>query len=863
MSIFPSQSNKTQKGMDIRLAFLLLILTENYAFELNIEMDANENNVLRPEYGANFRSLGQLNQNLNRVTVVTSIGIPKLDDIIFKDLHWKCVAESLSKNPNITLEKYTLVQVNQMCAVMDPYIAHLRKKEIAHREALTKIFSAEIESLIPDLAPSKRPKRFLPFLIPAVTGLITLAVEGVSTYIKSRQQKKINKAVESLRKEQKVQNTFRESLNDDFLMYGKYSTLTFKEIIETVNGLNKRQSRLEEMFSDHQTNWEWYQSKFDGINKQTLFVLELVMYFTQLNEAHDFNYRLLRQAGKDLEKSISKLIQGYLPIEMFTPDTLQTIVNSVEEMIGESHPGYVLALPDVSHFYDMKLVTFAVDQQTRSLIVSFPVFVREHSITNMQLFEIETIHVPVVDLDETIDSYTKIDMPKSYIATNDNYYITLKTTELLMCKEIRFNYYCEELFIVKHIDNLECANALLFGLSSRIITNHCQFQFYYNISVPPSVLDGGTQLLLANIQVDGDAKCHRSEGLPTALETQNYVLLDRTILCMCRLDLDMNFLLRDLNSCPTNKTGPPTYKINMGMFDKMQIYFPNLTNGLSTEFTETEQKFPFKLPKIEGLQAGENLEAYLYSMEELLQHDHQKGHEMSDFFREEGEIISDKHSTILVIITAVLTVILIVSIAMIAIKQCKLRTMFVTAVPTLVPAAAALLPGAHAVEEMIQEGCKETEVVCKISVFAWVTSAITCFGLILYLGSYLLKLTWLKGDKTKGDCELILRMSVPGRVIKLKINTLLGHDALFTYTGDVETIRLELEQNFLGDMLMIDWGEYKLFRRTTETKMMTFIECPIMTKYVVRRMMANAIMEINVLARQGDHYVEIRNREKM
>ena len=164
-------------------------------------------------------------------------------------------------------------------------------------------------------------------------------------------------------------------------------------------------------------------------------------------------------------------------------------------------------------------------------------------------FEIETIHVPVADRNEQADSYTRIIVPKSYIATNDNYYITLMTTEMMMCKEIRFNFYCEELFIVKHVKSLGCASTLLLGLDSDRVMEHCKFNFYYNISVPPSVLDGGNKILLANIDTNKETKCHKAEGLPVPMQKQNYAVLDRSILCTCMLDMNMNFLLRDLNSC--------------------------------------------------------------------------------------------------------------------------------------------------------------------------------------------------------------------------------------------------------------------------------------------------------------------------
>ena len=97
----------------------------------------------------------------------------------------------------------------------------------------------------------------------------------------------------------------------------------------------------------------------------------------------------------------------------------------------------------------MKLITFAVDQQTHSLIVTFPVFIQDYRRPPLLLFEIETVPVPIPDANEKADSYSQVQVKKPYITVGAEYYIELQMTEMIMCKSIRFTYYCEELFMVK------------------------------------------------------------------------------------------------------------------------------------------------------------------------------------------------------------------------------------------------------------------------------------------------------------------------------------------------------------------------------------------------------------------------------
>ena len=54
------------------------------------------------------------------------------------------------------------------------------------------------------------------------------------------------------------------------------------------------------------------------------------------------------------------------------------MLREVENMVKKHYPDYELAADHLSHYRDMKLVTFAVDQKAHSLIVAFPAFIKEY-----------------------------------------------------------------------------------------------------------------------------------------------------------------------------------------------------------------------------------------------------------------------------------------------------------------------------------------------------------------------------------------------------------------------------------------------------------------------------------------------------
>ena len=85
-------------------------------------------------------------------------------------------------------------------------------------------------------------------------------------------------------------------------------------------------------------------------------------------------------------------------------------------------------------------------------------------------------------------------------------------TELVTCKSIRYTYYCEELFVVKHKSKHSCLSTIFYNLGPKTILKNCHFDYIYNQTVPPVILDGGKELLLANFHGQRSLKCNSHNG---------------------------------------------------------------------------------------------------------------------------------------------------------------------------------------------------------------------------------------------------------------------------------------------------------------------------------------------------------------
>ena len=124
------------------------------------------------------------------------------------------------------------------------------------------------------------------------------------------------------------------------------------------------------------------------------------------------------------------------------------------------------------------------------------------------MYEIESVPVPIPDKNTKANSYSQIKIHSPYIAVSEDCYTQLCMTELIMCKSIRYTYYCEELFVVRHKNKHSHTIAIFYDLGPRMVTKNCHFDYYFNKIVPPVILEGGNELLLANFHSPRSLQCN-------------------------------------------------------------------------------------------------------------------------------------------------------------------------------------------------------------------------------------------------------------------------------------------------------------------------------------------------------------------
>ena len=115
-----------------------------------------------------------------------------------------------------------------------------------------------------DTAQVRERRGFGSLLVKAILGLITLAIESVNSYIKGKQQQRINTGVEKLRNDDnKISNDLRQHRNE-LLMYGRYNLNSLRGVINTINALHDRQTYYER--AERQRNFNFRRSDMDSVN---------------------------------------------------------------------------------------------------------------------------------------------------------------------------------------------------------------------------------------------------------------------------------------------------------------------------------------------------------------------------------------------------------------------------------------------------------------------------------------------------------------------------------------------------------------------------------------------------------------------
>ena len=133
----------------------------------------------------------------------------------------------------------------------------------------------------------------------------------------------------------------------------------------------------------------------------------------------------------------------------------------------------------------------------------------------------------------------------------------------------------------------------ILWLRQRHKRNYDFISYFNKTDITPTVLNRGNEIILANWPNDKHIICTINNDIPIEIPSHPYVLVNRSILCNCGIEVENYFILGSLAACHNTNTKLIMYfTVNaaftnyIDQFNLMEeLEMPILTNKSPSEFT--------------------------------------------------------------------------------------------------------------------------------------------------------------------------------------------------------------------------------------------------------------------------------------
>ena len=423
-------------------------------------------------------------------------------------------------------------------------------------------------------------------------------------------------------------------------------------------------------------------------------------------------------------------------------------------------------------------------------------------------------------------------------------------------------------------------SALFYNLSSTLIKQNCDFKYMYNTTVIPAVLDGGSQIVLANMLPEKRLICTYDQGLAKPLPTSPYVLVDRKILCHCHIQSGLTYVLKNVGSC--NSTLQP--KISCTVNLAFLTFFSNFLNQ-SFEFSAQPLSIEQTLPiAMEDFSQDPNFKIYSQDSKKVfpetlaqLAHVHYQTklflNNQNEFLFEgkagmDGVGVLDTPSTstgnsfsflftaafhIFVFLGSCLSMIMLLPQVYMILKQKKLKG--------LVAAIALFKQASETTAVPVQHNTVQTtKVVCHDPWVSFVLTLLTILNIVCYMYKHGRQLTLLYGHKFSNICKVYVLVCSRTHFVKIKVASLGGSPSLFKVNKNLAIDKIALQRGYIWDTLHIDWEGIVLTHGCQIVNVCEHVSVSLIDRIRMRRVFLQA-QDFNIMVQQGDTWLSVTEED--
>ena len=177
------------------------------------------------------------------------------------------------------------------------------------------------------------------------------------------------------------------------------------DVIDTVHHMQNLTTWKEKMFVGKMT--DWVKKELAKSKNEYAYSVDTILFLTTVRERYVKMYERFMVELKSYSKAVKMLPKGYLPISLIPPSKLEAILLQVKTALTKTNKDYDLMLDRLYLHDDMKLVTFGIDDQ-KNLLIQFLVFVQPYTQTKLTLYQIETVPIPILDVNDKAQSFTQL-----------------------------------------------------------------------------------------------------------------------------------------------------------------------------------------------------------------------------------------------------------------------------------------------------------------------------------------------------------------------------------------------------------------------------------------------------------------------
>ena len=338
-------------------------------------------------------------------------------------------------------------------------------------------------------------------------------------------------------------------------------------------------------------------------------------------------------------------------------------------------------------------------------------------------------------------------------------------------------------------------------MDRQTIKDNCIFDYYYNkTDVKPSILDGGYEIVLANWPSFKGIVCSTHNNIPIEVPSHPYVLLNRTVLCNCIIEVESNFLLESIAAIDQERDD-----VDLEMYfianTAFLNYFDELISTLDIPFFHNIMRQEHILPiSLEADDFDKELLSAPKRLKELVENYKQKKltfnkqHETLDNEKEndnfiETSIFDHLAFNIFIFTMAVISVIIMFIIIKLIFKGEKMKALIKNL---------AMIRGVKAVNEETTTNDKEYWII-----IIWLSIILLC---VLFLTiEKLYRMPMFRKYWYSNTIKIMMFFSDIKSYVPIKLCKTSGSIHLFKLTGSINKENITLHKNTIWDIIEIDW----------------------------------------------------------